>query len=177
MWARLQGVGISVRADTATPPPLPHKTSQPALSPGLESVSDTTCQIETKKTEKFFFLHIFIRRRAKIKEGGASVPPVFLFVSPTIFSFSGSRLLLPARHILCSLHFRQALSSISVFLPSWAPAVLAIHLIWVFYSGMVAQPSFSFSLSFLLSLSLPLCANFFSTLNFLRSGGRQIRFA
>lgn len=58
MWARLQGVGISVRADTALlwpPPRLPHKTSQPALSPGLESVSDTTCQIEKEKTQGFLF--------------------------------------------------------------------------------------------------------------------------
>lgn len=51
MWARLQGVGNSVRADTALPWPLPllHKTSQPALSPGLESVSAATCQIKNKK--------------------------------------------------------------------------------------------------------------------------------
>lgn len=54
MWARLQGVGISVRADTALPWPLLllHKASQPALSPGLESVSAATCQIQTKKGEK-----------------------------------------------------------------------------------------------------------------------------
>ncbi len=55
MWARLQGVGISVRVDTALPwpPPLLHKTSQPALSPGLESVSAATCQIKTeRKTNK-----------------------------------------------------------------------------------------------------------------------------
>lgn len=53
MWARLQGVGISVRADTALPwpPPLLHKTSQPALSPGLESVSAATCQIKTKRNK------------------------------------------------------------------------------------------------------------------------------
>lgn len=54
MWARLQGVGISVRADTALPWPLLllHKTSQPALSPGLESVSAATCQIKTKREKK-----------------------------------------------------------------------------------------------------------------------------
>lgn len=54
MWARLRGVGISVRADTALlwpPPLLLHKTSQPALSPGLESVSDATCQIEKEKNK------------------------------------------------------------------------------------------------------------------------------
>lgn len=41
MWARLQGVGISVRADTALPWPLLllHKASQPAPSAGPESVS------------------------------------------------------------------------------------------------------------------------------------------
>lgn len=46
MWASLQGVGISVKADTALPSPLLllHKTSQPAQSPGLESVSPVTCQ-------------------------------------------------------------------------------------------------------------------------------------
>ena len=54
MWARLQGVGISVRADTALlwPLPLLHKTSQPALSPGLESVSAATCQIKTTGENK-----------------------------------------------------------------------------------------------------------------------------
>lgn len=54
MWARLQGVGISVRADTALPWPLLllHKTSQPALSPGLESVSAATCQIKPKARER-----------------------------------------------------------------------------------------------------------------------------
>lgn len=54
MWARLQGVGISVRADTALPWPLLllHKTSQPALSPGLESVSAATCQIKTKREKE-----------------------------------------------------------------------------------------------------------------------------
>lgn len=54
MWARLQGVGISVRADTALPWPLLllHKTSQPALSPGLESVSAATCQIKQKGKNK-----------------------------------------------------------------------------------------------------------------------------
>lgn len=53
MWARLQGVGISVRADTALPWPLPllHKTSQPALSPGLESVSAATCQNKAKRKQ------------------------------------------------------------------------------------------------------------------------------
>lgn len=66
MWARLQGVGISVRADTALPWPLSllHKTSQPALSPGLESVSAATCQNKAKSENP--------------------VPPVFLLVSPTI---------------------------------------------------------------------------------------------
>lgn len=49
MWARLQGVGISVRADTALPLPLLHKTSQPALSAGRESVSAATCQSKRKK--------------------------------------------------------------------------------------------------------------------------------
>lgn len=54
MWARLQGVGISVRADTALPWPLLllHKASQPALSPGLESVSAATCQIKNQKGGK-----------------------------------------------------------------------------------------------------------------------------
>lgn len=73
MWARLQGVGISVRADTALPWPLPllHKTSQPALSPGLESVSAATCQIKAKRTKTLSFLfsssghqHILLRSRS-----------------------------------------------------------------------------------------------------------------
>lgn len=58
MWARLQGVGISVRADTALPwpPLLLHKTSQPALSPGLESVSAATRQTKPKTLSLPVFL-------------------------------------------------------------------------------------------------------------------------
>lgn len=68
MWARLQGVGISVRVDTALPWPLPllHKTSQPALSPGLESVSDAIRRIKAKNNKT------------------KTVPSVFLLVSPAI---------------------------------------------------------------------------------------------
>lgn len=77
MWARLQGVGISVRADTALPWPLLllHKASQPALSPGLESVSAATCQIKTKK-------------RGKKKTN--PVPPVLSLCHQPFFSTSGS---------------------------------------------------------------------------------------
>lgn len=69
MWARLQGVGISVRADTALPWPLPllHKTSQPALSPGLESVSAATCQIKTERNKR--------KRKRKKKPCPSRLPP------------------------------------------------------------------------------------------------------
>lgn len=103
MWARLQGVGISVRADTALlwpPPPLPHKTSQPALSPGLESVSDATCQIEKEKTDRIFFLflNIYIFVEGKNKGGSRGLVPSrlplcvtnhLLFLAPASFCLPG----------------------------------------------------------------------------------------
>lgn len=82
MWARLQGVGISVRADTALPWPLLllHKASQPALSPGPESVSAATSQIQTKKGGK----------KEKKTSQTNPVPPVLSLCHQPFFSTSGS---------------------------------------------------------------------------------------
>lgn len=133
MWARLQGVGISVRADTALlwpPPLLLHKTSQPALSPGLESVSDATCQIEKEKAKGFFKINIYIYVEKKVVVGTRSshLPPR-VTDHPLLFWLPRED---PARHILCSLHLWQASSSIllSPSVTCSLPGRLTIRLIF-----------------------------------------------